>query len=150
MAAQNNGVPGTIQYEGTQYLHCRPVEGYPFQTAEKTIVIEGTAKEEQGTRTEPWWGLSVAGSMLFTAHDGAMLYCREMAEKRLTVKGYRGTGRVVMTDYLFKKPRTIIFDHALFVTEIEGWTCLTGYPVNESIGAADLKPSVFWMETSRI
>jgi hypothetical protein len=144
----DQSIPNTIVYKGTKYINCRPVREYPFATNQEVLEMSGVAVERVGTRSFPWQGLAIDKKLLFCAYDNSLLFDSDLAGQKLLLKGYPGTGEIIVTDFLTQEPRGRIIPNAFFVTEIIGWTYISGFPINETDGTIGEDPVYFWLQTN--
>ena len=139
-------IPETMMLAGTQYVKCQVVNYYPFVVEEMIVELSGEAVEMTGSRTYPWYGMTINGHLLFNANDKRLLYNPVWFGRTLRLKGYIGTAEIYVESIDSKKSWLKMVENGFFVTEVIGWVYITGYPVNSSNGTVAKEPVFFWIE----
>ncbi len=141
-------IPANMTYQGTTYVNCHINPNYPFRTDKELTTISGVVKEETGSRMFPWRAAVVDGKYLFNPETGDMIYnYDELIEKFVTVNGYPGTGRIIMSaPFKPDESETITFDNAFYVCEIVGWKNIYCNVIDSDTGVVTGTNIPFWFE----
>jgi len=144
-----SAIPAKLTFQGTKYVNCRPNPDYPFATSQKLSTIEGTVREEYGTKSLPWMAATVDDRALFNpATKGLIENYDEMVGKRVEITGYPGSGEIKVQYFLDKTDKPVSFPNAFYVHQIAGWTNVSGYAVQEDTGKVSDTPTFFWIRES--
>jgi len=138
-------VPDTVEVNGTTYVDCRAVSGYPFAVAGDLRTLRGKGTTEMGTRSFPWICNAVEGLLLFRASDGEAIYDPQFDGRMLQVRGRDGEGKVRAEDFFSRTMRDEKVDHAFIVSQIVGWQLVEGFPKNDS-GEVSSQRSQIWVK----
>ncbi len=121
-----------ITFMGTKFINCMSDHNYPFKTDKPVKTITGIINEQMGSRMYPWMAATINNSVLFNAHTGELIRnYNKMLNKKLSITGYPGVGRIQMKNPFDRQEKIIEFKNAFYVSNIVGWDYVYGDSTNE-------------------